>query len=331
MAGQGRALSGAAREGSPRADGTPGFRHLAYLYESPEELAGEAARFIGDGLAESDDVLVAVPERNAQLIRFEVGEAEGVDFIDMEEVGRNPACIIPVWQRFVADSLARGRTPRGIGEPIWPGRGPAEIVECERHEALLNLAFPGRPEWTLLCPYDASRLPDAVIAHASHTHPHVATAEGVGASARYAAPRGPEVAFGGWFPSPPPDAAQLSFGPADLAAARNLVSEQALRFGLGLTRAADLVVAANELATNSIRHGGGSGELRVWSEGGAVLCEVRDSGSFSDPLAGRRFPPPDHPDGRGLWIVNHLCDLVQVRSSGSGSAVRVFFGQAAIE
>ncbi len=305
------------------------FRHQALLYESQDELAAVAASFIEEGLTAGDAVLVAVPERNRLLVRSEVGEAEGVRFIDMEEVGRNPARIISVWERFVTETLGRGRTPRGIGEPIWPGRGEVEIDECERHEALLNVAFDRSPPWALLCPYDAARLPGAVIERAAHTHPQIATSAGAAPSGRYSPSIGPEAAFAGAFPAPPPSAEGVSFGQADLAAVRNFVSERALRLGLDLGRAADLVTAANEVATNSIRHGGGAGTLRTWRENGGVVCEVRDAGRFTDPLSGRRFPPVGEPDGRGLWIANHLCDLVQVRSSAAGSAVRVWMGQPA--
>ncbi|HEY1450507.1 MAG TPA: ATP-binding protein, partial [Solirubrobacteraceae bacterium] len=85
----------------------------------------------------------------------------------------------------------------------------------------------------------------------------------------------------------------------------------------------DFVLAVNELATNSVQHGGGGGMLRVWQEPGALVCDVRDRGFIEDPLAGRRRPPIDQYGGRGLWLVNRLCDLVQIRSSPSGTVVRV--------
>ena len=34
-------------------------------------------------------------------------------------------------------------------------------------------------------------------------------------------------------------------------------------------------------------------------------------------------PPLDQIGGHGLWMVNQLCDLVQVRSFARGSAVRL--------
>ena len=54
-----------------------------------------------------------------------------------------------------------------------------------------------------------------------------------------------------------------------------------------------------------------------------MLCEISDRGRFDEPLAGRVRPAPDQPDGRGLWLVNQLCDLVQIRSSPAGNVVRL--------
>jgi hypothetical protein len=67
----------------------------------------------------------------------------------------------PVALEFVG--AAGGRPVRGSGEPIWPERTAAELVECERHESLLNLAFAGAPAWWLLSPYDTEALSAAII------------------------------------------------------------------------------------------------------------------------------------------------------------------------
>jgi anti-sigma regulatory factor (Ser/Thr protein kinase) len=93
--------------------------------------------------------------------------------------------------------------------------------------------------------------------------------------------------------------------------------------GLAEPRIADLVLAVDELATNTLRYANGKGILRAWREDAALLCEVADGGHIADPLAGRELPPPDELGGRGLWLVNQLCDLVQLRSGPGHSVVRV--------
>jgi len=83
------------------------------------------------------------------------------------------------------------------------------------------------------------------------------------------------------------------------------------------------VLAVHELATNTLRYARGGGEVRIWTEGATLLVEVADGGHIADPLAGRDLPPPDALGGRGLYLVNQFCDLVQLRSSPEGSVIRL--------
>ena len=83
------------------------------------------------------------------------------------------------------------------------------------------------------------------------------------------------------------------------------------------------MLAVNEVATNSVRHGGGRGTLRAWQEDGRADLRGARRGRFDDPLAGRRRPTGAQIGGYGLWLANQVCDLVQVRSHADGSAVRV--------
>jgi anti-sigma regulatory factor (Ser/Thr protein kinase) len=103
-----------------------------------------------------------------------------------------------------------------------------------------------------------------------------------------------------------------------------MVRQFCLEAGLDDERVAGVVLAVNEIATNSVRYGGGEGVLHLWSEPGALLAETRDTGSITSPLVGRELPPEDQAGGRGLWIANQICDLVQIRSSpAAGTVVRL--------
>jgi len=156
-----------------------GFRHEALLYAGEAEFVGRASAFIRDGLDVGEPVLVVVGTDKIAALRDDLGDrAAEVRFADMLDVGANPARIIPAWQAFVDEHGGEERPVRGIGEPIWSGRSADELAECERHEALLNLAFVDAPAWWLLCPYDTQSLPSRVLDEARRNHPSVCDERG---------------------------------------------------------------------------------------------------------------------------------------------------------
>lgn len=93
--------------------------------------------------------------------------------------------------------------------------------------------------------------------------------------------------------------------------------------GLDQTRVAPVVWATNEVATNSLQHGGGKGIQGVWRADGALIIEIRDDGRFDRPLADRELPATSAAASRGRWLANQLCDLVQIRSNSPGTLVRL--------
>lgn len=114
------------------------------------------------------------------------------------------------------------------------------------------------------------------------------------------------------------------FGEPDLPKLRDAVGREALRAGLDPGRASDFVLAAHELAANSVVHAGGRGWLRLWTLDDSLICEVRDDGVFEDAAAGRRRPPLTGDGGAGLWIVREACDLVEISSlPGHGTIARM--------
>jgi len=300
------------------------FRHEALFYAGEADFVDRTGAFIQDSISADEPILVVVSAAKIDMLRSRVnGDADGVRFADMAEVGLNPARIIPAWREFVAEHASAGRRFRGIGEPIWAGRTPEELVECERHESLLNLAFDGASAWWLVCPYDTESLEPSVIEEAHRNHPSLVESSGRRQSALYRDLAAVAKPFDLPLSEPPGPTEEIAFEPGQLVAVRRFVSRTAAAHGLRSERASDLVLAVNEVATNSLRYGGGRGVLRVWRSGSSMICEVRDEGRIDRPLAGRERPSPSQEGGLGLWLVNQLCDLVQVRSFPAGSVVRL--------
>jgi anti-sigma regulatory factor (Ser/Thr protein kinase) len=283
------------------------FRHEALLYAGTRDFVDRTAAFVEAAIVAGEPTFVVVGAKKLDLLRAALGpDTPGVEFADMAEVGHNPARIIPAWRTFV-DAHPGSPRLRGIGEPIWAGRSTAELVECQHHEALLNVALADADGLWLLCPYDVESLDPDVIAEAGHNHPYVQRDGRARASIDYPGLDAVAKPFEGALPDPPVEPQRVDFGADLLAPLRELVEHQAADHGLDRERVADLVLAVSELAANSVRH----------------VCEIRDGGHIDDLLAGRREPAPDAVGGRGLWIANQVCDLVEVRSTVDGSAVRV--------
>jgi anti-sigma regulatory factor (Ser/Thr protein kinase) len=300
------------------------FRHDALLYSGEEQFLAGVIPFIQDALEAGEPIVVALDRTKLELVSSELGgDAGHVYFADMHEVGVNPARLIPAWQQFVDAHAAPGTRIWGIGEPVWVGRSEAELVECQLHESLLNLAFADDGSLSFLCPYDTSGLGADVIAGAHRTHATVIRNGARRASDCFCEPASWVGPFGEPLPEPRGPVRVLAFGAGDLAEIRKLVGSCGRAGGLNASRADDLVLAVNEVASNSIRHAGGAGMLRIWSDGDTLLCEVRDGGRLDDPLVGRRRPDLAGEGGQGLWITNQVCDLVQLRSFPDGSAVRI--------
>ena len=103
---------------------------------------------------------------------------------------------------------------------------------------------------------------------------------------------------------------------------RHLVTATAAAAGLTGERLDDFVLAVNELLTNAVRHGGGTGHLLLAAEDGAVVCEVSDHGGGLDGASTQR-PAPDEPGGWGLWLVRQLTDTCAIKTGPDGTAVRI--------
>jgi anti-sigma regulatory factor (Ser/Thr protein kinase) len=305
--------------------------HDALLYRDADDYLAGTVGFIEAGLGRAEPVLVATPPANLARLREALGPAAGlVRMLDMCQVGRNPGRILPAvllaFARFHA-----GRPVRVVGEPIWAGRTHVEYPACVQHEALTNTAFAGLPAM-IRCPYDISRLDRQVIGDAERTHPRLAGAEGSRRSGRYADPVATAADFNLPLPPPPATAVTIPVGQTDqlgrasLAGLRRFVADQARAAGLPPVRVSDATIAVNELVTNTIGHATGRGTLASWREDGTLVCQLTDHGHIADPLAGRLPPASDAIAGRGLFVVNQLCDLVRIHTEPGHTTIRVHVG-----
>src|SRR6188472_1214559 len=82
-----------------------GFQHQALIYDGAEEYLAGAVPYLHAGLEAGQPILVAVGPRQTELLQDELAaDSELIRFVDMREVGRNPASIIPLWAAFIDEN-----------------------------------------------------------------------------------------------------------------------------------------------------------------------------------------------------------------------------------
>jgi anti-sigma regulatory factor (Ser/Thr protein kinase) len=302
-------------------DGTqaaPGFQHQALLCRDRADCLGSALSFVHDGASRDEAISIGVSAPLSTPLRDALGRSPHIAFFDMTELGRNPRRIISAMLDFAG--AHEGRPLRYVSEPCGPGRTAAEQAEAVLHESLLGLALPRYPA-SVLCLYNEAELDAAAVSCAEQTHPVVISGGRPRPSAAYAGPGAVPGECERPLPPVPPSAAALSYRD-DLRPVRALVTRCAQEAGLPRGRTADLTLAVSEVAANTLRHTRGGGTLHVWRAAGEIVCQIADSGTITDRLVGRRRPAPDA-SGQGLWVVNQVCDLVELRSGPAGTIVRM--------
>jgi len=289
------------------------------MYRHEAEFDAAMHSFLEEAAVAGEPVLVALPGPHLQHARERLGEAmAGARCEDLEQVGRNPGCLLAMIEEWVVSHDGRARV---VSEAVWPGRSHAEAVEALRHEALVNhvLAESGA---TIMSPFDARGLDADILAGVEMTHPTVVEDGRRRAGASYTDPL--STAIGELWPLDDPTT-PVSEHPLNgsLLELRRAIAEDPALDSLSDERRADLVFAINEATSNAVRHGDGTCMTRIWHDGDAVVTEVSTPSAIEDVLVGRRRPAADALEGRGLWLINQVCDLVELRSGASGMTLRM--------
>jgi anti-sigma regulatory factor (Ser/Thr protein kinase) len=300
-----------------RAGGNDGLNHLAYLYDDERDYLSCLSDFVRAGLRNAEPVFVAVPGNRGALLRERLEEGSPLlSYGAMAETGRNPARLIPELYAFVEQHP--GQRVRYIGESIWPGRSDAELCEATRHEALLNLAF-DTTAVSIICPYDVRGLAAPVVGRVQRTHPAIMQAGRTQPATSYVGRGVVPAECDDPLPAPPADAETLGYE-TSLRQVRELVTSHGTALGMAADRITNLVIAAGEITANTLRHTSAGGRFWIWHTGEEIICQVQDQGWITDPLAGRQRHAPED-SGHGLWVVNQMCDLVEIRTSQTAGTI----------
>jgi len=300
--------------------------HQALLYGSREEFLAGTIPFIREGLVHGDPIRVATTDRNSDWLRAALGaDAQRVEFCPSTQCYRHPAQALASTHRSARTASTDGHRLRIVGEPLWTVRSAPETKEWNRYESLVNAVLV-EANVALLCTYDIHVVDQDVMTQVARTHPELVVGGESRPSPGYADPAVFNSEYNSTpLPELPPPCLWLRFSGVDqLATMRAFVSSHASYTGADTRSVGPFVQAVDEVATNAIKHGGGSGVLQVWTGPQTILCQVSDSGpGLRDPLAGQLPNAPGQAGGCGLWLARQFSDLLELHSDAGGTVVRL--------
>jgi anti-sigma regulatory factor (Ser/Thr protein kinase) len=118
------------------------------------------------------------------------------------------------------------------------------------------------------------------------------------------------------------DVREIGFG-RDLEEFRERLARELVAAGVTVARVLDMLIAATEIATNAIEHGGGVESVLVGSVDGRFVCEIVDRGDgFDDPTAG--YLAPREGVGTGLWVARQLAWQIEFFQAPAGFTARLW-------
>jgi anti-sigma regulatory factor (Ser/Thr protein kinase) len=294
------------------------------VYSGEDEFLATVVPFLRAGLTAEDVVLVAASPPLLDGLRRALGPAgEPAMFIDATEWYRHPVRTVAAYEEFLR--AQEPRRVRALAEMSWTRWSRLEAREWMRYEAVVNVAF-GTSGARALCAYDRDTASPDLIADVRRTHRELVESGRPHPNADFT-----DLwhLFAEYDHEPlplPPVFDALPIESADLRDVRAFVAARAARHGLPDDALSGLLVAVTELATNAVRHGTPPMAVRLWAEGGDLICEVADCGLWRPrPAATLGFVPPASATSGdfGLWGVRMLADIVQIRAGWDGTVVRL--------
>jgi anti-sigma regulatory factor (Ser/Thr protein kinase) len=297
-----------------------GLRHSALVYESQDEYLARAVPFLREGIEAGEGAIVAHTKPGLAMMREALGaDATQVTFVDVSSAYTRPARTLAAYHEVYVEQLQRTPTVRAVAD-VQFGHDPAEWDLWTGYEAVFNRSFDHLPTW-VICSYNANGTPDPIIEGVWQTHPEVIADGSWHASDHYEDPdrllrRITSV------PAPLSGLRSIPFG-RDVADFREHLARELVVESVSEAKALDMLLAASEIATNALEHGGGVEEARVGRAEGRFVCEIVDRGSgFDDPAAG--YLAPRTGAGAGLWVARQLTWRIEFLPSPQGFTARIW-------
>ncbi len=299
----------------------PGLLHEAIVVDDDETFVTHVAPFLRAGLDEGP-TLAVLTRRHWALLCEELGaDAERVPFTDCNDFYIRPIDTLASYDATLRRLTADGATSVRVAAEIPFGPTASGWDEWMSYEAIVNRAFADRAA-NIACVYDTRTAPDSVIDAVWRTHPHVVT-EGDANGPNY---QEPDHAYAALTRPPARELLLGSLPPTrDATTFLEALSVELAGANAPKAKVVNMLVAANEVFGNALRHGDGPTALRAGLVDGWFVCEIEDEGpGIDDPLAGYLPPKPGQSKREGLWIARQLVSRLELIPAEPGLTVRLW-------
>jgi anti-sigma regulatory factor (Ser/Thr protein kinase) len=299
------------------------------VYGSDEDLRARVLPYLRAGLDRGDEVVAVVTERAELALRAGLGrDGDAVQWrapgVSYHRIGQ----LLEGIRAFLAPR-STGETPiRLLMENDIDGDPDRQTAHL-RVEAAANDLFAvyGCP---CTCLYDRGRYPGPVLDAVARVHPLILGPDGASrVSVGYLEPGTFLTAHAGPLTPVPAEVALdvRCSGPAELRALRRRIVDTGHTLGLPARECGDLLLAANEAATNALRHGVPPARIRVWRGERSVTARIDDQGTSGQRAAAAGYHPPASTEraGLGLWVARQLADIVHVAAGPHGTSIELQF------
>lgn len=304
------------------------FNHHLLLHGSDDELLGTVVPFLRAGVRADQGVVVCCRADTTALLQRGLGMDGRVVYLDHDETYTTPIGAIAAYQQLIDSYLVSGSEHvRVVAEAVYD-RAPDQRVEWSRYEAVANYAMEPYPV-SAVCLYDTRRTPTDMLEVAGATHPTLISGTTYVDNPGYIQPaeflRLTNPPLSDPLEDKPPDLEITDV--TDLDEVRRQFKACLFRTTHMAHEATDVVLAANEIVTNGIRHGQPPVTVRLWVQPSRCVCTVTDQGTgIGDPFAGYIWPgslSKMATHGMGLWLARRHCDRVDFLEGHDGFTVRL--------
>jgi anti-sigma regulatory factor (Ser/Thr protein kinase) len=287
------------------ADGR-GLAHHALLHPATADLAATLTPLVTERLTRGEPVLTVLPSNTAAGLRTRLPTLDGLHTTEPGGFYRHPGRVLSHYLAWIHDTRPDGRPVTIVAAPDLGSGGDAHRRALWMHIDAVTTVALAECDLTLVCVYpDDPSTADAV----RRAHPSLLNGAVIPSPEHL-----PAHQFLASYPLPPPielgepDFTHTINHPTQLAGLRQIVAGHAARAGLPAARCADFVLAVTEIATNALEHGIPPAAIRLWITSTSVICQITDTGQYTQPLAGLLPPLVTQRRGRGLWMAHQLCD-----------------------